>query len=143
MLDLNTIQTKIIKYINSNYEKYLTAYGIGKPQITTDFIDLDKYKNNFTLFIDFNKINFNQTKFTDDCSRSMQFQISIYLVFRNNTSEKLKEIMLNGASAFYTLMNNADISQEVTITELNNYNIVEGSKFIVISEFTLNIGVEV
>jgi len=143
MLDLNTIQTKIIEYIDSNYERYLSKYGIKKPQITTDFIDLDKYKNNFTLFIDFNKINFNKTKFTDDCSRSMQFQISIYLVFRNNTSEKLKEIMLDGASAFYSLMNNTDFTQEVTITELNNYNIVEGSKFIVISEFTMNIGIEI
>jgi len=141
-MNLNAMQEKIIGYIEADYEKYLDRYGMGKPHVSTEFMDLDRHKRDFTLFIDFNRIGFAKGKFADDCSRSAQIGISVFLVFRNAAPEKLREAMLDGASAFYDLMANCGIAQETAISELNNFSIVEGSKFIAISEFSLTFEME-
>jgi len=144
MLDLKQLQSDIVKYIEENYQNYLNEYNIYDFIIRLDFLDLDRFKNNFNIFIDFNKINFNQSKFTDDCCKSMQFQVSFYLVHRNDKSENLMDRMLNSATAFCKLMND-DISfaQELIIESLQNYNIVEGTQNIVISEFNIRLDIEI
>jgi hypothetical protein len=144
-MNLKEIQDTFKDFIENNYEKYLQEYEIKKPVITTDFLDFDKYKYDFTCFVDFNRFLFNNSRYKDDCSASMQFYISIYLVFRNNTSENIKNKMLNATSAFYELIeyNNIKKIQDKHITEIQNFNIVEGTKYISVSEVSINIEVEI
>jgi hypothetical protein len=143
-MNLKETQKTFIDFIENNYETYLQEYNIKKPIITTDFLDFDKYKYDFTCFVDFNRVTFQNNQFKDDCSGSMQFNISIYLVHRNDTSENIKDKMLNSTSAFYELLeyNNIKKIQNKNITEINNYNIVEGTKYIAVSEVSINIEME-
>ena len=142
-MNLNAMQKKIVGYIDGNFDKYLSQYGIKKPTVSTEFMDLDKFRGDFTLFVDFNRITFAKGKFADDCGGAMQLSVSFFLVYRNATTEKLRETMLDGAGAFYALMGECNVAGDVVVNELNNYNIVEGTKFIVISEFQITFETEV
>ena len=133
------IQEKIVAYIENDFEQYLAQYGIPRPAVSTDFMDLDKHKNSFSVFLDFSKITFERTKFATDCCEPVQLSMSFYLVHRNQPSEKLRNDMMNAASAFYSLLKDYRGANAVEIRELNNYNIVEGTKFITISEFSVKI----
>jgi len=140
-MNLNAIQKSILDYIGQNCEKHLQEFGMGKPQVSAEFMDLDKFKNDFTCFLDFNKITFAENgKFNDDCTAAGQINFSIFLVFRNAAADRLRENMLNGASAFYGLMSGAALApeiQETAVKSIRNYSIVEGTRFVVISEMEI------
>jgi hypothetical protein len=144
-MNLKNCQQIIIDFIDINYQNYLKDYDIKKPFIILDFLDFDKYKYDFSCFVDFNRITFSNSRYKDDCSGTMQFSISIFLVHRNDTSENIKEKMLNAVSAFYELLEYNDIKNVANknITEINNYNIVEGTKYIAVSEVSINLEVEI
>jgi hypothetical protein len=78
-------QEAVINYIKDNYKNYLPSH-ITEPEITTEFLDFDKFKSNFTLFIDFARIDFRQSNYADDCEDIEHLALTIYLVHRNNTS---------------------------------------------------------
>jgi hypothetical protein len=144
-MNLSNIQKHFIKFIEDNYDYYLKQFDMEKPFIINDFLDFDKYKYDFSCFVDFNRITFQDSRYKDDCSDTMQFNISIYLVHRNDTSENIKEKMLNSVSAFYELFayNNIEDIPNKNITEINNYSVVEGTKYIMVSEIQLNMEVEI
>jgi hypothetical protein len=139
-------QNKIEKYLKENYEEYLSEYNIKEPVITTDFLDLDKHKSDFTLFIEYSRLEFPVTQWSDDCEHIEKLQLKIYLVFRNNTPDNLQKNMLNAAFAFYKMFRSNpgfNISNETLITGINFYNYVEANKYIVASEIGLTMEISI
>jgi hypothetical protein len=134
----------IIQFITNNYKNYLPAH-ISEPEITTEFLDFDKFKGDFTLFIDFARINFPQSNYEDDCCDIENLALTIYLVHRNNNSEILQANNLDASFAFYKMIKdkpNLGAAQITTIDSIDFYKYVEGNKFLVITEITLSLTIE-
>jgi hypothetical protein len=136
-------QIKIIDYIKANYKNYIS---IPEPIYTIEFIDFDKFKGDFTFFIDFNRINFPSSQYEDDCKNVEQLALTVYLAFRNAQSNVLKENCLDASWAFYKMIGDLRINtiNDFSIESIDFYDWVEGSKCLVISEIScvLNIDIE-
>jgi hypothetical protein len=133
----------IKNYIETNYKKYIPE--TVKPTYTFDFLDFDKYKGDFTFFIDFNRITFPSSSYKDDCENNEQLALTVYLVFRNNTSEILKENCLDASWAFYEMVKDFKIAtiNNCTIESLDFYDYVEGNKYLVVSEINCIINLNI
>jgi hypothetical protein len=134
-------QDTLINFIKDNYKNYLPSH-ISEPEITTEFLDFDKYKGNFTLFIDFSKIDFRQSNYEDDCEDIEHLSLTIYLVHRNNTSAILQANNLDSAYAIYEMIKDNStlgVSESTVIESIDFYNYVEGNKFLVVSEIALSL----
>jgi hypothetical protein len=133
----------IIDYFKSNYKDYIS---MQEPVYTTDFLDFDKHKDSFTFFIDFNRVNFPPSSYKDDCENAEQFALTVYLVFRNNKSEVLKENVLDASWAFYKMADKLRIEtvNDFSIESIDFYDYADGNRFLVISEISclLNLSVE-
>jgi hypothetical protein len=137
--------TTLINFISNNYRNYLPSQ-ISEPEITTEFLDFDKFKKDFTLFIDFSNIDFRQSKYNDDCGDIEHLSLVVYLVHRNNQSDILNERNLDSAYAFYTMIRKnirLGIAQNTTIESIDFYNYVEGNKYLVCTEINLSLDIEV
>ena len=137
-------QETIEKYIKDNYKKFLSEYNINEPVVSTDFLDFDKYKNDFTLFIEYSRIEFPITQYSDDCEHIQKLHLKIFLVFRNDTSANLQKKLSDSAFAFYKMFRSGkrfNISEDTILTGINFYNYAEGNKYIAASEigFTMEI----
>ena len=54
MIDFFLLQNSIIEYTKDNFIAFLQSRGIKEPAIFTDeSLDLDKYKADFSIFVDF------------------------------------------------------------------------------------------
>jgi hypothetical protein len=138
-------QEEIINFITTNYPTYLPPI-IPAPEITTEFLDFDRFKNDFTLFIDFSRIDFQQSRYDDDCGDIEHLSLVVYLVHRNNKSEILQDKNLESSWAFYTMIKEnigLDVAQDSTIESIDFYNYVEGSKYLVITEMNLSLSIEI
>jgi hypothetical protein len=135
-------QLTIIEYIKDNYKNYIS---IPEPIYTVDFLDFDKFKGNFTFFIDFNRINFPSSQYEDDCKNVEQLALTVYLVFRNNINEVLKENCLDASWAFYKMINDLRIKtiNDFSIESFDFYDYVEGNKCLVISEISCMINIDI
>jgi hypothetical protein len=137
-------QDALVQFIIDNYGACLPAH-IPAPEITTEFLDFDKFKGDFTLFVDFEKITIGQSKYADDCSDGESLSVTIYLVRRNNTHAVLQADILDAAWAFYQLVKNKPsmgISVHTAIDGITMYKYVEGTKYLVCSEITLTLDTE-
>jgi hypothetical protein len=138
-------QEILINFIKDNYKDYLPAH-IKEPEITTEFLDFDKYKGNFTLFIDFSQINFKENNYEDDCGNIENLSATIYLVHRNNQSAVLNELNLDASFAFYKMIDenpSLGIAQDTTINSIDFYKYVEGQKYLVCTEINLLLDIEI
>jgi hypothetical protein len=136
---------KIIQFITGKYKDYLPAH-IPVPEITTEFLDFDRFKGNFTLFIDFSRIDFRQSAYKDDCGDMEHLSLVIYLVHRNNQAAVLNENNLDSAWAFYGMVKDnpgLGAAQNTVIDGMEFYNYVEGTKYLVCSEVTLSLDIEI
>jgi hypothetical protein len=138
-------QETLINFIKDNYKKYLPSH-IPEPEITTEFLDFDRFKANFTLFIDFTRIDFRQSNYKDDCGNIEHLSVVVYLVHRNNQSTILNELNMDASFAFYKMIEeNASlwIAQNTTIDSIDFYKYVEGTKYLVCTEINLTLDVEI
>jgi hypothetical protein len=138
-------QNALIGFLSNNYRNYLPAH-IAAPEITTDFLDFDKYKGDFTLFVDFARIDFRQSSYKDDCGDIEHLSLAVYLAHRNNQQAILNDNNLDSAYAFYELIRGnpgLGIAQNSTIEGIDFYRYVEGTKYLVVSEITLSLDVEI
>jgi hypothetical protein len=134
-------QEKIVEYIENNYANYLPN-DLKQFELTLEFLDFDKYKKDFTLFIDFARIDFRQSNYKDDCEDIEHLAVTIYLVHRNNKSEILQANNLDSAYAFYEMIKDKPslgVSENTTIESIDFYNWAEGNKFLVVSEISLSL----
>jgi hypothetical protein len=137
---LNTL----ISFLSDNYKKHLPPY-ISAPEITTEFIDFDKFKGNFTMFADFSRIVPGQSGYKDDCRDAERLSLVIYLVHRNNQSQVLNDNNLDAAWAFYELLAEnpgLGIAQNTVVDSIDFYKYVEGTKYLVCAEINLSLDVE-
>jgi hypothetical protein len=143
MMNFRKQQQEIESYFKTNYKKYIS---IPEPTYTTDFLDFDKYKEDFTFFIDFNRVIFPSSQYKDDCEKIEQLALTVYLAFRNDKSEVLKENVLDASWAFYKMINDSTIEtiNDFSIESIDFYDYVEGKKSLKISEISclLNINIE-
>jgi hypothetical protein len=133
-------QETLIQFITDNYNYSL------EPEIVLDFLDFDKYKKDFTLFIDFSRIDFRQSNYDDDCGDIEHLLVTIYLVRRNDTPSKIQADLLDASWALYKMIcdkPSLGIAQNTSIDSIDFYRYVEGTKYLVCSEFTLSLDVEV
>jgi hypothetical protein len=138
-------QNTIIEFITNTYKSYLPS-GVSEPEITTEFLDFDKFKGDFTLFLDFARIDFRQSNYEDDCGDIEHLTLTIYLVHRNNKSSVLNENNLDSANAFYEMIKDKpsfDVAQNTIIESIDFYKYVEGTKYLVVSEIALSLDIEV
>jgi hypothetical protein len=138
-------QEKIIDFITDNYKSYLPN-TIKEPEITTDFLDFDRFKNDFTLFIDFSKIGFPQSNYDDDCGDIENLSLIIYLVHRNNKSEILNNNNLEAAYSFYKMVKDKPelgVAQSTIIESIDFYKYVEGNKYLVVTEIDMSLSIEI
>jgi hypothetical protein len=136
----------IKKYISDNYGAYLPE-GTGGPEITAEFLDFDKYKNDFTLFIDFSRIDLKQSAYKDDCGDIETLSLTVYLVVRNGTSPDLQDAIFDAAWAFYRMVflsdGRFDTAQRGVLNDITFFNYVEGTKHIVCAELNLSLEIEI
>jgi hypothetical protein len=138
-------QQSIIDCITTNYSTYLPP-GITAPEITTEFLDFDRFKNDFTVFIDFARIDFRQSEYDDDCGDIEHLALVIYLVHRNNQSEVLQAKNLESAFAFYKMIkenSGLGVAQDTAIDSIDFYNWVEGTRYLVVTEMNLSLSIEI
>jgi hypothetical protein len=135
---------KIIQFITANYKDYLPP-GIPEPEITAEFLDFDKFKGDFTMFVDFARIDFRPSAYRDDCGDMEHLSVTVYLVHRNASAPVLNDRNLDAADAFYRMVRerpDLGIAQNTAIEGIDFFNYVEGTKYLVCSEITLALTVE-
>lgn len=140
-MDFRTQQEKLLEFLSTNYQ----SAGLT-PTFTTDFLDFDRYKGDFTVFVDFARIGFRQSQFIDDCQDVEQLSLTIYLVRRNDMNETLKRDILDAAFSFYQMIKrdpHLGIAIVTAIDGIDFFNYVEGTKNIVCAEFTLSLEVDI
>jgi hypothetical protein len=137
-------QNTIVAFLTENYNEYLPA-SLKNPTFTKDFLDFDKYKGDFTVFVDFERIDFRQSNYEDDCRDIEHLSMTVYLVHRNNQSEILNEKNLDAAFSFYELIKDKPalgVAQNTVIESMDFYRYVEGAKYLVCSEIALSLQIE-
>jgi hypothetical protein len=132
-MDLKGTQDKYINLIKDNYKDYENS----KYEVQTDFLDLDKYKQDFNIFVDFSDVKF-INHLSDDCEQYGKLSEQIFLVVRNDTANNLKNKILNVSSTFYQLLKENDL----VVDSLEFFNYATGTNYIVISCFNLKIDLE-
>ncbi|MDR0720519.1 MAG: hypothetical protein LBF78_12850 [Treponema sp.] len=138
-------QKALINFLSGNYKKYLSD-SFPEPEITDEFLDFDRFKNDFTLFVDFARIDFRQSAYQDDCGDSEHLSLTVFLVRRNSESKTLRDDVLDAAWAFYKMVKEnpgLGIAQNTVIDGIDFYNYVEGTKYLVCSEINLSLDVEI
>lgn len=91
-------QDAIEAFIKAEYKNYMIGNLPPPDSYVDDFLDLDKYREDFTLFFDFVSLGFERET---NSSENQETSLSVFLVLRNDTVEKLREKQLKHASAFY------------------------------------------
>jgi|GEM_PF-1812305 len=136
---------QIIGFLNSHYPGYLDRYGIKPPFITTEFIDFDRFQNDFVLFAEIDTVNFNPSPYADDCGGIQRMLMDIFLVFRNDTVKNLDIKLMDASTAMYELLNDErlararlSIADNLTVRGMDFFKYVEGSPNLVASK----IGIE-
>jgi hypothetical protein len=138
-------QEIIIQFIKDNYVNYLPD-DLKDFELTLSFLDFDRFKKDFTLFMDFAKIDFRQSNYDDDCGDIEHLTLTIYLVHRNDKSEILQDNNLNSAFAFYEMIKKnprLGVAQNTIIDSIDFYNYAEANKFLVVTEINLSLDIEI
>jgi hypothetical protein len=91
-------QNEIEAFIEAGYRNYMTG-GLSPPQAyIDDFPDLDKYRQDFTLFFNFASLSFERET---NSSENQETLLAVLLVVRNGETGRLREKLLNYAASFY------------------------------------------
>lgn len=115
---INFVKEIFPNYSETDFEAYVN-----------DFIDLDKYKYDTMLFFNFG--SYAITPLTNE-SGAGSFSFDIYMVFRNDESEVLKDRMTEFADAFFQMFkengfNFGGVIDGTMETEIYFFNAAEGN----------------
>jgi len=138
MIDFKNKLDSIKDFMEKTYPKYLETFDLEAPFVTTEFLDFDRFKNSFCLFIEYDRVSFT-SPYADDCKGIARIFCDVFLAFRNDTIANLDEKLLNASSAFYEMFRDEriDIADGITIQETNFFKYVEGNKHLVASKFSM------
>ncbi|MDR3170321.1 MAG: hypothetical protein LBU17_01695 [Treponema sp.] len=141
MISINFLeqQDRIINYIKEHYQEHIPQEYPPPNNYTSEFLDSDKFKNSFIVFFDFGGYTFN---WKTNESELQEIELTVYLLVRNDTPEKLREKMLHYATAFYQMFDASvqcfdGAADYGKISGITFYDCVEGSNGIKIAEITI------
>lgn len=144
-MNFKSEQENIKSYVQQNFKAELTAEQLpDMDAYIDDFLDLDRYKKNAQLFYNFANYIFKDLSNESDTE---DMQMSIYLVFKGDTPEKLKNKMLEYSAIFYRMFEKSDstfggVADFGQIETVQFYNAAEGNPNLKISEFTIRLHTE-
>lgn len=144
-MDYREQQNSIKTYIETYYPQYLTQ--AEKPQIEAyidDFLDLDKYSKSRQLFYFFDYYNY---EYLSNQSESEEFEFKVYIVFKNDRVQNLRDNLLDYTSIFYTMFdqsgrNLGGIADYGQITSVEFFPAAEGHREVKIAEITIKLFTE-
>jgi hypothetical protein len=145
MLDFLQQQETIIEYIENNYKNYMVE-GLNPPNdYVNDFLDLDAYKNNTTMFFSFPTYLFERN--TNE-SELQELDMTVFIVVRNDTPKVLKKNILKYTTSFYKFFDSTEscfggLVDYGRINEISFYDFVEGQKNLKIAEINMVLNLEV
>jgi len=144
-------QLEAIKnFVETEYPGHLEDHGISAPFVTTEFIDFDRFKNDFCLFIEFDGANFAPSPFADDCGQVQRLQANIVIAFRNDTATNLYEKLMDASTALRELLRDEKVHKErlaiaddLTVKAVDWFKYVEGNRHLVASKFSLEFEMQI
>lgn len=145
-MDFKTQQNNIKEYIEEHLPSVLTSMNLANMDAyIDDFLDLDQYSKSKQLFYNFSYYNYD---FLSNESESEIFEFSVYLVFRKDNSDNLRDNMLDYATAFYKMFedsgcNLGGIADYGRIETVQFYPAAEGYPKVKIAELTIRLHTEV
>lgn len=124
---INYVKEMFPNYSENDFDSYVN-----------DFIDLDKYKYDTMLFFNFG--SYYITPLTNE-SGAGSFSFDVYMVFRNEDSETLKDRMTEYADSFFKMFKESDFNFGGVIdgtmeTEIYFFNAAGGNPNIKICQMT-------
>jgi len=136
MINFRNKLEAIKNFIEENFPKYLNEFNIKPPMVTCEFLDFDKFKQNFMVFIDINNVNLSADQYEDDCIKIARVSTDIFLVFRNAPVETLRTNMLDATSSLYEMFRCERISfaHNINIDTVEFFNYVQGNINLVASK---------
>jgi len=144
MIDFRAKLEAIKDFLKTSYLGYLSPFGIEPPEITTEFLDFDKFKASFMLFMEHDRITFDGGRYADDCERTARITCDIFLVFRNAPSADLIQRILDASSALCELFRceKIDVAHGISIESVEFFNYVEGRNSLVASKISVEFETE-
>jgi hypothetical protein len=116
---LSTFQTDIF-----NYLKTLSVTKKPNKWVLNEYPDTDVYKDSITVYVNFPDMDFEEA----DTERFiMTGFIEIYCIFQKDTQDKLKDLCLDYADGFFTLVkDNPSLGNAVDYSIVSNIKIYDG-----------------
>jgi len=147
MIDFYNKQNEIENYIQNNFNNYITEKEISLPdKYTNESIDLDKFKNNTTVFFAWTGIDFED--FTNE-SQNQKLKLEVAFCCRNGTETDLQKKAFDYASKFYNWFYEEDCNRNFnglidygTITTVEPYTAAEANKYIKFINLVLELNLE-
>ena len=138
MIDFKKKLDSIKDFMEKTYPRYLETFDLEAPFITTEFLDFDRFKNSFCLFIEYDRVSFT-SPYADDCGGIAKIFCDVFLVFRNDAIANLDEKLMNASSALYELFRceRIDMADGINIQDANFFKYVEGNRHLVASKFSM------
>ncbi len=146
MIDFYKKQTEIENYIQETFNDYLTEKSLSVPdKYTNESIDLDKFRNNTTVFFAWTGIDF------DNLSNETQNQkqkLEVAFCCRNGTENDLQKKAFDLASNFYNWFYDSarrdfgGLIDYGTITTVEPYTAAEANKFIKFINIVIELNLE-
>jgi hypothetical protein len=129
-------QNEIKDFIETNYKDYMLD-GLSPPQAyVDDFLDLDKYRQDFSLFFNFSSYTFERET---NISENQETVLTVFLVVRNDDGDMLREKLLKYATSFYKFFDDTDrnfggLVDYGKIESLTFFNAAEGQKNVKVAQ---------
>lgn len=144
-MDFKQQQDAIKTYIETNLKNTLQTRGLADfDRYIDDFVDLDKYTAKKQLFFNFGTYDFTNLSNESD---SEDFEFSVYLVFRKDSTTNLRNNMLDYCSAFWEMFDNSGnnlggIADYGAIMTVDFYPAAEGNLDVKVAELTIQLHTE-
>jgi hypothetical protein len=140
-MDYQNKENEIVEFIGNNFNKYLIENSNPVEHFINEFLDLDQYNYNASVWFDFDSYNYQEL--TNE-SRLETCNMRIFIVVRNETEKKLHKYLRDYTSTLYGLFektgyNFGGIADYGLITDIRFYGAVEGDKNKKLSEVTFTL----
>ncbi|MCL2381330.1 MAG: hypothetical protein FWC64_07015 [Treponema sp.] len=141
-MELKKFRDGLVSYIASAFPAFSGKYQLPDHFITTDFLDFDKHKNSFQIFVDFDSVSFPDQPFTDDCSPAFDTTVNIWIVMRNKTINELDEYLLNAAGAMTDTVRACANYHKIKAEKIDFFKYTEGNANLVSARLQIRITAE-
>lgn len=147
MIDFYKKQTEIENYIQKNFNDFLKEKEFTVPdRYTNESIDLDKFKNNKTVFFAWTGIDFDNLS---NESQNQKLKLEIAFCCRNGTESDLQKEAFDYASNFYNWFYDFNCNRNFgglidfgTITTVEPYTAAEANRYIKFINIVIELNLE-